>query len=485
MGSLTPETAGQLKLARPFFSFRPWEGLATLTVLAAALRLAFLGRWSLWLDELWTVYVANRYGLGNIAAPLDQHPPLYYVWQNYWLRLGHSEAWLRLPSALAGAGAVAVLYLTGRALGQTRLGWLAGLLLAVSPIHVWYSREARMYGLASLMWALSLYYFVQIWRRGGGLDVLGLAASTLAGLYLTYATLALWVLGLGGAGLAWHLAGRPRGRVARWGVAQVLIGLGALAWWPVLLHQLQRNVVFNWQLPATLGPPLGGLGLVLNLSQTLVAALAAAGGVLTGLLVLSAWLARRPRPWVVDGPRVARLAIAIVAVFAVLGALGAVPRGLSIRRQLLVLWPLGVAAAAWALAYLNRRWLTSVVAGGLLVLSALMVLGPAYEDYRGALRYVTQHAAPGDTLALHPSYLAPIFGYYGEGLPPYVGVDPRTTPPQLPLAPDAADGQVWLLLMQPERHDADGAVLGWFDAHGERLDSRVFSRVVVYRFAWR
>jgi uncharacterized membrane protein len=484
MGPVASAVAGQVSLARSRQAAGHAGRLAALLALAAALRLTLLGGWSLWLDELWTVYVAARYSLSGIAAPLDQHPPLYYVWQHYWLQLGQSESWLRLPSAVAGTLAVIVLYQTGRALGRPSLGWWAALLLAVSPIHVWYSRDARMYGPASLMWALSLYYSVQVWRRGSRLDGLGLAASTLSGLYLTYSTLALWVLELGSVALVWRLAGRPRSRLVLWLGAQALITLGFLAWAPVLLRQLQRSSVFSWQVPAALGPPLGGLGFSITLAQTFQWALAAAGLLLVALLALLAWLGEHRKLWAWQRRRTIWIAAGVLAVFLALAAFGAVPRALSVRRQLLVFWPLAVVAAAWALHTLDRRWLPPLVIGGLGLLCLPSIVGPDYQDLRGAVRYVASQAAPGDTLALHPGYLAATLDYYIPAQLTYAGVEPLRASPLLPVPPAVPGGRVWLLMLLPERLDPGAAVLGWFEARAARTGTQPFSNVVVHTFVW-
>ncbi len=131
--------------------------LAAVLLLAALLRFVNLAHASLWLDELYNLRVLPGATLAHWGAPVDQHPPLYYLLLRAWLELGRGELWMRFPSALAGLLAVALIWRVGGLLGSRPIGLLAAAFLAFSPLHVWYSREARMYGLASLAWVASLY----------------------------------------------------------------------------------------------------------------------------------------------------------------------------------------------------------------------------------------------------------------------------------------------------------------------------------------
>jgi hypothetical protein len=382
--------------------------------------------------------------------------------------------------------AVAVLGALGGALGRPYLGWVAALLLAVSPVHVWYSREARMYGPASLAWALALLGYVEVLRHGRWRDALLLAASLLAGLYLTYSTLALWVLQAGGVALAWHLAGSCRRHLRRWGLAQGLVALGILPLLPLLVRQIARPTVFHWQWPAALSarlPILARLGLSLTLAQTLELGLAAGAFVSLLLAGFSVWLVRHPGRMAVARGHGTGLAVAVVAVFALAGALGAFPRGLSVRRQLLVFWPLATLAAAWALERLNRPWLTTSLAALLVLGSLPAVFGPPYEDWRGAAVLVARQAAAGDVTAFYPPYGMLAAEYYDFGRASLTGVDPLTDPTTVAVPP--LGGRLWLIVLQPDRQDPSGAVRAWFGSRGRANGAWFFSRIAVYAYGGR
>ncbi len=99
----------------------------------------------------------------RFVSTVDHHPPLYYLLLHGWQRLlGDGAAMVRLPSALLGIAAIPVLYWAGRIFVGRRAAMVAATLLAVSPFHVRYGQEARMYALMALLgalmlWALAVY----------------------------------------------------------------------------------------------------------------------------------------------------------------------------------------------------------------------------------------------------------------------------------------------------------------------------------------
>ncbi len=78
----------------------------------------------------------------------ENTPPLWYLiaWVDSRV-LGDGEVALRLPSALAGIATVPVAWLIGSELAGRRAAVLAAALVAVNPLFVWYSQEARAYAL--------------------------------------------------------------------------------------------------------------------------------------------------------------------------------------------------------------------------------------------------------------------------------------------------------------------------------------------------
>src|SRR5207248_4339625 len=110
-------------------------------------------------------------------GPPSGPPPLYYLLAHAWLALGDDEAVLRTLSALLGALAVPLLGLLGAALFERRVGLLAAALLAGAPAHVFYSRDARMYPLLTLLLLLATYALVRATGERGAAAALGAAGD--------------------------------------------------------------------------------------------------------------------------------------------------------------------------------------------------------------------------------------------------------------------------------------------------------------------
>lgn len=137
--------------------------LAALVLLALAVRLPGLNE-SLWFDELWS----TRVKLTNVGQTLrllmeDRHPPLYTILSFTWIRIfGDSEISVRAMPMLSGLATVALMPSLGEALATRRAGWFAGVLLALSPVHIWYSQEGRSYALIMLLAMLICFAWLRL-----------------------------------------------------------------------------------------------------------------------------------------------------------------------------------------------------------------------------------------------------------------------------------------------------------------------------------
>jgi len=124
----------------------------------AALRFATLDTQSLWLDEAVTARLL-RMDLGAMLQAIpdsESTPPLYYLVAWLWIHVfGTGEAGMRSLSALLGTVTIAIVWALGRRLGGERAGLAAAVLVAVNPMLVWFSQEARAYALLALLSALS------------------------------------------------------------------------------------------------------------------------------------------------------------------------------------------------------------------------------------------------------------------------------------------------------------------------------------------
>jgi mannosyltransferase len=157
--------------------------LAGLIAGAAALRFASLGIQSYHHDE---VITAMRVIPGSFSHMLhevrvsESNPPLYYALAWAWAKVfGRGEFELRSLSALFGVAVVPVAYLIGRELASRRTGLILAAFVAVNPMLIWYSQEARSYALLVFFCAFSLYFFLRALdgARGRDLAVWAIASS--------------------------------------------------------------------------------------------------------------------------------------------------------------------------------------------------------------------------------------------------------------------------------------------------------------------
>ena len=156
---------------RPLSTLRSPISIFLLFVVAAALRLARLAWQPLWWDEGYSVYFATEPLARMVALTArDIHPPLYYLLLHGWIGLldalglhGAGPVALRSFSVLCGALALPVFWWLASALfpGRWRLHLVAVGLLLLNPLHIFYSQEVRMYGLALLLGTFSSVLF---WR---------------------------------------------------------------------------------------------------------------------------------------------------------------------------------------------------------------------------------------------------------------------------------------------------------------------------------
>jgi len=145
---------------------RDFTVIALLGILAAFLRLLFIGKQSLWTDEAFSVWVAGH-PLQTILQILkvDAHPPLFYSLLHGWMSFGRSEAFLRFPSALFGVLNCMLVYLLGKSLFNARLGLIASLFWACSFAALNQETQVRMYAFATTLSLAASLVFWFAWKR--------------------------------------------------------------------------------------------------------------------------------------------------------------------------------------------------------------------------------------------------------------------------------------------------------------------------------
>lgn len=140
----------------PAWSRGDTRALTALAAGALLLRVAGLTAADLWIDEV--------YSLRDAEAPTvnARLRPLYYLLLRGWqLLVGDDVGRLRLPSAVLGAAAVALLYGLVRRVASRRAAALAAGALALAASELSRAQEIRMYALGT---ALALAVAWALWR---------------------------------------------------------------------------------------------------------------------------------------------------------------------------------------------------------------------------------------------------------------------------------------------------------------------------------
>ncbi len=231
--------------------------LGALLFVGLALRAARLDFQPLWWDEGYSVWFATHPTPQLIALTAeDIHPPLYYLLLRAWiLLLGPRAETLRLLSVAVGSLAIPAIYAAGRRIFDDRSALLAALLLAINPLHVYYSQEVRMYGLVALLSAATL---AAAWpalqsERPGVRRLAPYVLVVTAALYTQYyaALLPLGVMIY--AAVRWR---RSPQTVVRWLLAHAAVALAYLPWviyaTPRLVPYISQKVVQDADRPLDL-----------------------------------------------------------------------------------------------------------------------------------------------------------------------------------------------------------------------------------------
>jgi mannosyltransferase len=392
-------------------------GLLALTLLALLVRLPGLDREPLWLDEGYTLLFSSL-PLPKLltVGGAHEHPPLYYLLVHAGMSIWPSYLVTRLISTLAGSLAIPAIFLLARRFFSAPAGFIAALLLAVSPFHVWYSLDGRAYELAGLFVLLS-YLCLSMATDGAGWRAwAAYGVVTLAALYTEYMT----VLVL--APQALYLLRSRRPLITTW----IAIALGYAAWIGVVLRDTATVAAAYWVPPPTVhdvmttgleflglatpcpSPPCTGQVFSPISAWPAVPVVIA---VAAALLALVLGVRRGDFPAVVLG-------LWLFLPFAVILALAPV-RSLYLDRVFLdATYPLFILVGVAAVVLVRR----GMAAPAVLVLAALLLANigttsllfgdPRNPDWRSVARDLRAAYRPGQAVMFNPGVLRTLVGSY-------------------------------------------------------------------------
>ncbi len=154
--------------------------------------------------------------------------PLYLLIEYYWnCYVNASPLALRLLSLLFGLAVLPVTFLLGKHLYGPVAGLIAMGCVALSPIHVQFSREIRMYGLMTLLAVSAVYAFCRLledkglrWRILYGVSILLLSWNHPFALLLPFVMGVFWLIAFPGDFM----------RLFKWGLLTAVVVMPAALW---------------------------------------------------------------------------------------------------------------------------------------------------------------------------------------------------------------------------------------------------------------
>lgn len=313
--------------------------LLAFVLLGLAIRLLWLGGKSLWLDEAYSLRVAQSghellwNGQGDIY-----YPPLFYLLLKTWSGVGGSEFILRLPVAVFGAACVLLAYALAVELADTKVALSVAGLVAFSPLLIWYSQELRSYSILAALSLASTGSCVRLLKRPSWAWWIALVLFTSAALYLHYFAVFLVLLQ---TAIAIVLLADRRTNWPRSGVWLTALLAAILAYWPWLrtpaFYTLIRSAPTTYNNLLSLVTERFNIALNLPVIVRLVLVTSIALAVVSGVTLYiitrrvtltNALKSLRTQRW---------LSLAACLLFIILLALSVFPRGYSLKRQVVFL----------------------------------------------------------------------------------------------------------------------------------------------------
>jgi 4-amino-4-deoxy-L-arabinose transferase-like glycosyltransferase len=410
--------------------------LLALTLLAFARQLYQLDLVNLWWDESlslqraespWPDLLLGRLVISdgdNDIVTRDQHPFAYFVLLRAFVATtGITEFALRLPAAMASTLLVPTLWSLARLFERRDVvpfgaALAAALLAALSPFHLWFGHEVRMYAQVAVLAPLSLYWLLR-WteiqgraRRRAAFWAMLLTAALLLTHYF-----AIYLMPVYGAVVALHVfrVNRTRGLLlgGALGLAALAAGL-TVAWWilsqpgaganfaAVELDTLTRDLLNAFSFgPGVPVDQVWWLNLVFGATAVMGmavavrnrAALRADGWVVPALVVappLALWLVNRFLPSYMTSRHMAMISGAFLLAVAVgIGWLASRQRWAGVLLGALL---------AGCMLYANVHYYTTP--------------DPRTTDFAGMGATLREHLHPGDAVVLRPPEFARMFAYY-------------------------------------------------------------------------
>jgi hypothetical protein len=201
--------------------------LIGMILLGAAIRIIYASQ-DLFADELSTYWIISTNGFGGVIDTVhttaEITPPFSFVLSWLATRIDLTPEMLRLPALVGGIGTIPLVYLIGTRTVGRGAALLATALTTLSPFMIYYSAEARGYGLMIFLLLGSTLAMLLAVDRGGRRWWVAYALLTCATAYTHYT--AIFVIATQFAWVLWAHPGARRAAI----VSAAAAAIGFLPW---------------------------------------------------------------------------------------------------------------------------------------------------------------------------------------------------------------------------------------------------------------
>lgn len=439
--------------------------LLMIILLATALRLFHLGKQSLWLDESLSLAFSSVSLKASVEAILADgvHPPLYYLLLRLFLGMGQSEEIARLPSAIFGVLAVPLAYRVGRLCFGQKVGLVSAFFLSLSPFHLWYSQETRMYTMVTFFVLGSIYFFIRATRENTWTSWVGLVIFSALAYGIHYFALQIAMVQFAFILCRFQILHRA---FRKWAICQGLAFLPLIPW---LTAYFSQDVV-----------ALGGIGSIARPTllaplQTLWAFSSNYGGSLTPatlislfpfcLVLLQSLLASEPTHRDHKLFLTLWLGLPIMVTWLI-----SQRRPIYRPRYLIVILPAYLILLGYgvmSVPYRISKWVLAITLVAIMASSSIRIyFDPAFlkQDWRGVANYVQSCAQANDVIAVERFEDIAAFKYYYKGDLELVTADSGQSLREFEKSIERYE-RLWLIYHRPTSDQPDSNTKRWLNIH--------------------
>jgi uncharacterized membrane protein len=384
--------------------------LIGLTLIGLFLRFYQITFNSVWLDEAAT-YMFSKLSLIDIwfiTANGEVNPPLFHWIEHFMLYFGNSEFVLRFVPAVLGTLTIPLFYLVGKEFLDRNCGIIMAALLTISPFHIFYSQEARVYSTMLFFISIAIIFYFRAMRsnawKSWALFGLFSAIAFWAHFYTLIPVLSLFFIAVGINAKKIRDEIRFTFPLITGAIVFLLVSL------PLIIVATGQFLIrtssaptYGIQGPEIILETLRQLSGYSDITLIIYLALFVIG-------ILSVFLIERTKAYFL----IAMILIPLLISWVLSYRMPMIPRYLI---YLLPIYFMGIASAYRP--FLSLAKSKKVIYLFIVVLVAINIptlisyyQNPVKDDWRGFSGMIRQAASPGDLIVLMPTYNSQPFDYY-------------------------------------------------------------------------